>query len=231
MKINLKNFLIWTGILLALFLMVYLIYPSLVDEKNISSMNDMMKMFPEDVLKAFNMDISGIDSAFGWLKTEGFVFLLLITGVYSSILGSNILLKEENDKTIEYLNSLPINYIGLYLSGDFNKKEYLCLSVTPWFSSVVFFSLSLFLSTFTHKTKKVFGMSLGIVFISYFLQILSQMSEKAEKIKYLSIFTLADIRNVIEKQTLNAGMISVAIVLTIIFLVMAAIHYDRKELV
>ena len=49
-----------------------------------------------------------IDTAFGWLKSEGFVFALLIIGAYSGILGSNILLKEENDKTIEYLNSVPV---------------------------------------------------------------------------------------------------------------------------
>ena len=48
LRINLKSFVIWMLILLGLFLMVFLIYPSLVDEKNISSMNDMMKMFPED---------------------------------------------------------------------------------------------------------------------------------------------------------------------------------------
>jgi hypothetical protein len=60
------------------------------------------------MLKAFNMDISSMDSAYGWLKTEGFVFVYLIVGVYASIMGSNILLKEESEKTIEYLNSLPV---------------------------------------------------------------------------------------------------------------------------
>ena len=78
--------------------------------------DEMMNMFPEEVLKAFNMDITSIDSAFGWLKTEGFVFVLLITGIYSGILGSNILLKEENDKTIEYLNSLPIKRTNIVIS-------------------------------------------------------------------------------------------------------------------
>ena len=153
-KINFKNFIIWTSILIGMFLVVFLIYPSLVAEENIDSINEMMKIFPEDVLRAFNMDISNIDSAFGWLKTEGFVFVLLITGIYSSILGSNILLKEESDKTIEYLNSLPVtrkaiviskiktaviyiismvavlgifNFISLCISGDLDKKLYLML--------------------------------------------------------------------------------------------------------
>ena len=107
-KVNLRSFLIWTGVLVSLFLMVYLMYPSLIASDQMDQLNEMMKMFPPELLKAFNMDISGIDTAFGWVKTEGFVFVLLITGVYGSILGTNILLKEENDKTIEYLISLPV---------------------------------------------------------------------------------------------------------------------------
>ena len=181
MKINFKNFIIWTSILIALFLVVFLMYPSIIKSDSMQMMDEMMNMFPEEMLKAFNMDISSIDSAFGWLKTEGFVFVLLITGIYSGILGSNILLKEESDKTIEYLNSVPVtrkkiviskilcgiiyiilmvaslgifNFIGLTLSGDFDRKSYILLSITPIFSSIVIFAVCLFLSTFTHKTKK-----------------------------------------------------------------------------
>ena len=258
LKVNLKSFIIWTLILVGLFLMVFLIYPSLIADENITDMNEMMKMFPEDVLKAFNMDISGIDSAFGWLKTEGFVFVLLITGVYSSILGSNILLKEENDKTIEYLIGLPVtrksialskivcgiiyivlmitilgvfNYFGLLFSGDFDKKLYLLLSITPLFSSLLIFAICLFISTFAHKTKKVFGLSLGIVFISYFLQIVSEMSDKTEFLKYVSIFTLADTRNVITENTLNPIIVLISIFLTVLFLGMSVFHYEKKELI
>lgn len=214
MKINFKSFLIWTLILIGLFLVVFLIYPSIVTDENIEMMNEMMSIFPEDVLKAFNMDISGIDTAFGWLKSEGYVFVLLITGVYSGILGSSILLKEESDKTIEYLNSLPItrneiviskllcgfiyiilmilvlglfNFIGLSLSGDFDVKTYILLSLTPMFSSLVIFVVCLFMSTFTHKTKKTLGISLGIVFFSYFLQVVSEITNEVEWLKYFSI--------------------------------------------
>lgn len=257
-KINLKSFIIWTSILIGLFLVVFLVYPSIINSENMEMMDEMMKMFPEEMLKAFNMDISSIDSAFGWLKTEGFVFILLITGIYSGILGSNILLKEENDKTIEYLNSVPVtrkqiiinkiscgflyiilmitiigtfNYIGLSLSGNFDRKIYILLSITPVFSSIVIFSLCLFLSTFTHKTKKTVGISLGIVFASYFLNIISEMGESTEFLKYLSIFTLSDIRNVIVNGTINPLIVMLSMVITSIFIILTTIRYERKELV
>ncbi|MGN1299058.1 MAG: ABC transporter permease subunit [Candidatus Scatovivens sp.] len=258
MKINLKNFIIWTLILIGLFLVVFLVYPSIVNSENMEMLDEMMKVFPEEMLKAFNMDISSIDSAYGWLKTEGFVFVLLITGIYSGILGSNILLKEESDKTIEYLNSLPVtrksialnkilcgvlyiilmiatigifNYIGLSLSGDFDKKAYILLSITPIFSSIIIFSVCLFLSTFTHKTKKMIGISLGIVFVSYFLNIISEMGESTKFLKYVSIFTIADIRNVIINASIDPLMIALSIGITAVFMVLTIIHYEKKELV
>ena len=258
MKINFKSFLIWSLILIILFLIVFLMYPSIMNSENIQLMNEMLKVFPEEMLKAFNMDISNIDTAFGWLKTEGFVFVLLITGIYSGILGSNVLLKEENDKTIEYLNSLPVtrkniviskvlssiiyiilmifilglfNFIVLSLIEDFDKKLFILLSITPLFSSLVIFALCLFISTFTHKTKKTLGISLAIVFISYFLQIISEMSEATKFLKYISIFTLADIRNVITNITINPLMILLTVLLIVLLLSLTIIHYNKKELV
>ena len=258
LKINLKSFIIWTSILIGLFLVVFLIYPSIINSANMEMIDEMMKIFPEEMLKAFNMDISTIDSAFGWLKTEGFVFVLLITGVYSGILGSNILLKEESDKTIEYLNSVPVtrknivlnkilcglfyiilmiviigifNFIGLSLSGEFDRKSYILLSITPLFSSIVIFAICLFLSTFTHKTKKTLGISLGIVFVSYFLNVISEIGESTEFLKYISIFTLADIRNVILNVSINPILVVLAICITIVFMILTMIRYEKKELV
>ena len=258
LKINFKSFMIWTFLLITLFLAIFLMYPSIIKSDNIEMMNEMVKMFPEEMLKAFNLDISSMDTAFGWLKTEGFIFVLLITGIYSSILGSSILLKEESDKTIEYLNSLPIkrttilsqkiisalfyitlmvlvigifNYIGLTLSGEFDKKQYILLSINPILSSLPLFAINLFISTFFHKTKHTFGISLGTAFVSYILQILAEINEVTEYFKYFTVYTLADIRNVIQNISINPLMIIISIIITIIFIIGSYIRYDKKELI
>jgi len=258
MKINFKSFIIWLSVLLGIFLVAYLMYPSIINSESVKMMDEMMQMFPEEIIIALNMDISSMDSAYGWLKSEGFVFVLLIIGCYAGILGSNILLKEESDKTIEYLNSLPItrnkiiynkvlvgliyiilmililgifNYICLSLSGDFNIKQFMLLSITPLFSSIVIYFLCMLLSTFTHKTKKMFGISLGIVLVSYVLQTLSAMSDTTEFLKYFSVFTLADIRNVILDIRINPLIVIISIFLSIVCLYFTVFNYNEKELV
>jgi ABC-2 type transport system permease protein len=258
LKVNFKSFTIWLTILIALFLLVFLMYPAIIEGGDIKQMNEMMKVFPEEILKAFNMDITSIDSAFGWLKSEGFVFVLLIIGCYSGMLGSNILLKEESDKTIEYLSGLPVkrsnivlskvavgliyiilmviiigifNYIGLQVSGEFDRLQYILLSITPIFSSIPIFFICMFVSTFTHKIKKVLGISLGIVLISYVLQLLSSLSETTEFLKYLSVFTLSDIRNVILNISINPAMIVISTSISLIFFLLITIRYEKKELV
>ena len=255
-KNNFKTFLLWTIILIILFLVVFLVYPFIITDDTMKNLDEMMKVFPEELLKAFNMDITSINSAYGWLKSEGFMFVLLITGFYSSYLGSQIILKEENDKTIEYLSFLPIkrkriltnkiivcityiflmililgifNYIGLSISENFDKKQFILISITPLFIVYPLFSINLFISTFLHKSKKSIVISIGIVFLSYFLNVLSELSNKIEFIKYISIYTLADIRNVISKININPICIIISLIITIVFIYLSYIIYDKKE--
>ena len=257
-KLNLKSFLIWLFILIAMFLATYLIYPFMITDDAMKSFDEMMKIFPEEMLKAFNMDINSISTAYGWFKTEGFMYVLLIVGFYSSILGGTILLKEESDMTIEYLNSLPIkrskivtnkiivgityilalililllfNYIALLISCEFDQKQFFLLSITPILIGLPFFGLNLFLSTFFHNTKKSIAISLGLVFVFYILTTLSELSDKVEYLKYFSIYTLADTRNVMADVAINPWMVIISMILTVFLIGLSYIHYQRKELV
>ena len=258
LKVNFKSFIIWTSILIGIFLVVFSVYPFIATDESMKSIDEMMKIFPPELLKAFNMDITSINTAYGWLKSEGFMFVLLIIGFYSSNLGYNILLKEEYDKTVEYLSFLPIkrsqvltnkiivsiiyiismililgifNFIALSISGSFDHKQYILLSLTPILIALPLFALNLFISAFINRPKKSLGLSLGLVFLFYILSVISELSSKVEFLKYFSIYTLADIRNVIAKIEINPTNIIISSVITILLIVGTYKKYNKKELI
>ena len=123
------------------------------------------------------------------------------------------------------------NFVGLTLSGDFDLLQFILISITPLFPALVLYFISMYLSTYTHKTKKMIGVSLGLVLVSYFINTLSQMSENVEFLKYFSIFTLADLRNVITNIELNPVLIIISIVISVCFYILTLIRYEKKELV
>ena len=67
LKVNFKSFCLWFILITAIFLIVFLIYPSIANSDNIKMMDEMLKIFPKEVLAAFNLDISSLDNVFGWL--------------------------------------------------------------------------------------------------------------------------------------------------------------------
>lgn len=229
-KINIRGLILWTAILLAIYILIFSIYPSLMNEETKQSMTAIMQSMPQEMLCAFNMDIIGIESAFGWFRTEGYVFLTLIGGLYAAILGSTILLKEESDKTIEFLYAKPVsreqivtskilcgllniliftavitvgNFIGLHSTEDFNTKQFFQISLLPMLLYYLLFFISLFISTYLKKNKKAMTLSIGIVFLSYIMQIIGSMGEKLEWVKKISLFEFASARYIVLNNSID----------------------------
>ena len=81
-----------------------------------------------------------------------------------------------------------------------------------------------------HKNKKSVGICLGLVFIFYLLNVLSSLSKNVEVLKYFSIYTLADTRNIINNGYINPICIIASILITLFFISLSYIRYNKKEL-
>lgn len=256
LKANLKGFIILMAILIGMFLFVYLIYPFIITDEAIAGMEELLKVFPEELLKAFNLDVDSLSNAYGWFKSEGGVFALLAFAIYASILGIGTLLKEEKEKTIDYLISLPIkrkqiltnkiissliyiismvviftifNLIALTLTSEYDIKEFLLLSVGPLLVSIPMFFLSLFISTILKRSKGTVLIALGLSFVFYFINLVSQLSSEVEALKYLSLFSLADVNNVMNNDTLSIWCVIISILISALFALLSYVTYDKKE--
>ena len=236
MKNGLISFLIWTAVLCGMFGMIFLLYPYIIDDVDPESINALLNLFPESVLKAFNMDLSGIDSAFGWLKSEGFVFILLVSGYLNALPVSRtqIVLKKYISGLIYVTGFVLVtavsNGVFLTFTETVDNRAYWLLAITPLFTSVVLYSIGMLISTFMHRSRAMMGISLGFVFVSYILNMFSGMSDKTEFLKYFSVFTLADIRNVMVNIEINPMMIIISILISIVSLIGSIAVYQRKEL-
>ncbi len=251
-KVNFKSFLVWFIILTLIIILVSSMYPSLMSGEQ--SLSELIKVFPEEVLKAFNMDIADISTISGWFKTEGIVFILLFYGIFAANLGSNILAKETNDKTIEFLYSKPVSKskilnskiivslfyilllnllitiitcIGLYFNNDLELTTIITLNLVTLIPTVLLFFITLLISLL--KNGSITFISYGILFVSYFLYTFSKISENIEFLKYFSIFTLSDIRNIIVNNSYNIICLIISIFFIVILYACCYFKYERKE--
>lgn len=258
LKINIKTLFLYIAILSGMFLLIFNVYPSLITEESKAMLDEMMATMPEEMLSSFNMDIIGIENAYGWFKTEGYVFLVLIGGVYASILGATILVKEESDKTIDFLYSKPINrnqivtakilcgivnilvftgivtlldFIALKNIEGFEFREFIMISVLPIIVYYLFFFTSLFISTFIRKTKKSMGMGVAIVFISYAMQLVGGVSTDLEILKKISYFEFASARYIVLNNSFDMKYIIAGITIILICILATYYRYDKKEFV
>lgn len=255
-KDNLKSFIIWALIITILFSIVFVIYPSLA--KDYKMFDDMMKLFPQDMLKMFNMDIINISTVSGWFLTEGYMMLTLLGGCYASMLGANILVKEENDKTSEFLYAMPIsrkeilikkilvgifyitlfnlliliiNLIGFKYNNDFNINTWIYISVGSYFIDLIFFAISFFLGIFFKKTKSAIGVGLAISFGTYAFKILGDLSNKIEFFKYLSPYYYLDSRFIyIDSSFGVVKLLCLGLFILVLFISSITI-YNKKEFI
>lgn len=258
LKINFKSLLIWTLIICIMLIVVFLIYPYMNENSGLNKIDEMMKMFPKEILEAFNMDSFSIATVFGWIKTEGYVFIILIGSIYSAILGSNILSNEEKDKTIEFLISKPITrnkiitskltcafidififnllvflveLVGLSLSNELDFALLLKMSVSPLLLYYIMFSVSILITTMINNPKKTIYIGLSVAFIPYILQLLGTISDKIEILKNISFYEFISLKYLVNNGHINYTYLIIGFSIIIVCITSTYIIYNKKELV
>lgn len=254
LKDNFKSLLIWTGIISTIFLIIIALYPSIISSS--TNLNEILAGFSPEMLEIFNMDIIDLSKYTGWYFSEGLVFVILGISIYSATLGANIVLKEQSDRTIEYLGVLPIsrtrilltkvfagifnillvtfvvglvNTVGASLIEEIRFSQVLLISVTTCLTSLILFFISLLISMFFKKTAVTSPISIGLVLGFYLLDILTKLSDKLAWLKYLTPMTLADTRSLIGSNEFNILYVFITIIICIVLSIFSIILYNKKE--
>ena len=184
------------------------------------------------------------------------MIVCLIGALYAATLGSTIILKEESDKTIEFLYSKPVSRnkillskvltgifyiclfnllimfitgIGFALSDDLNIQKWLLLTLSPILIDLTVFFIMAFLSTFFTKTRKAMGISFGVVMGTYVMNMIAKMSDSVEFLKFFTPFGYVDAGSIIKNGALD-GYCVIIVIIILAFAGLLFFRYNRKEL-
>lgn len=258
LRINAKRFWIWTLAMAVLFGGIVLAYSYMIDVEMIEMTDSQLLIYPQNVLRAFNMDIAPIGKASGWMKSEGLTIYTLVASLYAAILGSGILLKERANRTLEELWALPVSRSAIvlshYMAGllyvlmqhiivsavicgslaigkDFIWQEMLPVLCAPVLTLAVVYSVCFAVSTLFRKTGGMYALGFAGVLLSYVLHLVSRMGEKTEFLEKFSVFALSDVRTILERGAVSPQEICTAalIVLTCVFA--SLVVYGKRALI
>jgi len=256
-KRNLKGLIIWTAVIGGLILLILAIYPQFAKDQE--KLNAMLQAYPESMTKAFGMDKLSFGTVLGFYAVEGYLMITLFGSIYAVMLASNILSKEANEKTIEFLLSKPIsrvqiitqkllaivtnlvilnvvvaivNLIGFNLSknNQVETKTFLLISIAPFILQLTFSAVSFLISCIVKKSRSIFSISLSIVFVTYFFSIISGISDKYKKLKYISPFKYVDAADVITTKEIRPLYVIIMAAVILISIAASYVLYEKKDI-
>ena len=258
LKRNRRSFIMWTIAMALMNFAVMSVYPTIAKDQG--SINEILNQMPDFLLKAFNLDKLNMADILGYYGTKGYISFVLFGSIFSILLGSSILSKEENDKTIEFLLAKPITrgqmitskvlcyliYIFLfnlivsvvtYISfegvkiQDFSLKTFLMLSIAPFVVNITFANIGILASIFVTRRRVVYSFSIGLVMGMYFI---STMAEIAEELKFLGYFTpfkYADAVDIIVDGGIKGVYWGVLLLVNVAAIGLTYWIYGRKDIV
>lgn len=255
LKFNLKPLLFWS---IGIFLLTVLGMQDYVASVNSGeSIKEIMNAMPKTVRVIFGVgqfDVGTLSGYFGML----YLYLLIVAGLHASMLGSNILTKEERDKTSEFLyvkpisrhkvinmkllaaitNLIVLNIITLIASliatnikGDINMTSNIIkLMIGMFFFQMIFLILGLFISAIIKKNEKARIITAIVFFLSFLLNILVDLTDKLEFLKYITPFKYFDAYNLMYEKGFEIKFILITVILVGTFTYLTHIFYSKKDI-
>lgn len=218
---NLVSLIVWTAIITFLITLTMSFYGTFME--NQSKIAGMLTIIPKGALQFKGIsNFNDLFSVLGFYAANNVVYMMVLGSIYAIVLSSNILLKEEYDKTAEYLLTRPITRSEIFVSklsvvlmnvlilnlvtasagfvlmelvrkGPFSISAFSVLVTYTFLLNILFGAIGLFLSTLMKRAKPITILGVGLVLILYFIYTLSKITVSAAKIGYLSPFRFANV--------------------------------------
>jgi len=222
---------------------------------------EMTKIFdamPKAVMDAFSMNGVNLTTVSGFYTVIATYFFIML-GIHATLLGSQIIAKEERDKTVEYLFTMPIsrekiiaiklaaalvNIIALLIVTNVSfiiaalryevTTEFLGFMLRADGAMVliqlIFLSIGMFLAAVLKRHKLSGRLSLIIVFVAYFLSILMGVTDKLNAFRFLTPYKYFDLNKLLQGANVSGTYLYVSLILICVGLTLTFLIYPRRDL-
>ena len=255
LKTSVKSLLIWSLIILILCATGFAKFAAYQDAPELLEVLDNM---PPAMLEAFQMN------AFNLTELSGFFGVLynyfaLMFAISAAMWGSDIITKEERDKTVEFSLTLPVSrrevvtaktaasvvkciafalitWVIVYIttaqySPDAAYYEFVAMSMLSLFIlQMVFLSVGILLACIMKQHKRVSSVAISIILGTYFLSILSGLSEDVEFLEYFTPFKYFNAALILNEARFETTFVLLSLAIIVVSMVGAFMTYERRDL-
>lgn len=247
------SFMIWTASIGLLLVICIFLFPEMKDQmEDVSDVFSSMGSFTA----AFGMDRLNFGTLIGFYGVECGNVLGLGGAFFASFCAVGILSKEEKDRTAEFLLTHPVSRARIVtekLAAVFVQIIVMNLIIyvlsvgsiaaigeeIPWkelnLMHLAYFLLQIELagicfgiSAFVRKGSV--GTGLGIAAMMYFLNLVANITESAEFLKYITPFGYSEGADIVENGCLDGIMVGIGLLFGLIGVVAAYLKYCKKDI-
>jgi ABC-2 type transport system permease protein len=252
-KLNMKNFLIWSLAVGIMGLSCILLYQSMEgDMKDMADMFSNMGAFSD----AFGMSTLSIATLKGYFATEVGTVHGLGGAMFAAILAIDILSKEEDKHTGEFLFSLPISrykvvaakgicvvillvlftvicglfYISgfLYLKEEIPTKEFISFMLRQLLMNLEMAAICFGLSSISGKSRM--GAGLGVALICYVYDLIGRVVPDIKSYLFIGPYSYANASEIFSGVETEPEAFVVAICIIIFSVIFSFVFYGKRDL-
>jgi ABC-2 type transport system permease protein len=255
LRANLKSLLIWSIVIIFLIFMATAKFSGFAGNPDTLKMLDSM---PKAMLDAFGMRGFNLTTISGFYGVM-FVYFALMAAMAAAMWGSDIISKEERDKTVEFSLVLPVsrsrvitakalaalvNCIAFVLitwlvslvmvrsyKPDQSFYSYLALQMQAMFViELTFLAIGLLLGCVLKQYKRSGAIAIAIILVTYFMSIISAMQQKLDFLKYFTPFRYFDAGELFRNMKMNSSYLLISLAIIIVSVILAYWVYNRRDL-
>lgn len=255
LKANLKSLLIWSGIILLLITIAVSKFAAFAGDPKMLTILDSM---PKGLMEALSMNSFNLTTITGFYGIM-FIYFGLMAAISAAMWGSEIISKEERNKTVEFSLVLPVsrsrvvtakalaalvNCILFVLitwgvsilmvqkyTPDQAFYDFLALEMQGMFAiELIFLAIGLLLGCSMKRYKLSGSTAVSIILVTYFLSILVSMNEKLDFLKYFTPFKYFDAGEMYRTGQLDGTYLLLSAGVIVVCLVAAYWTYNKRDL-